>query len=165
MTENLLSIVVPVFNEASTIRQVVASIMEVKIPLRKEILVVDDGSSDGTRGTLNELAETFAELVVLVHPVNRGKGAAIRTALAHATGDVVIIQDADLEYDPRLYPQLLAPILDGKSDVVYRITFRWQRASSCFVFLALHGEQVFDASIEHADKLKSHRHGGWVQGF
>ena len=87
-------------------------------PLEKEVIVVDDGSRDGTRDLLRELAGRMP-IRVLYHPQNRGKGAAIRTALAEATGDVILIQDADLEYDPAEYPKLVAPILRGETNVVY----------------------------------------------
>jgi dolichol-phosphate mannosyltransferase len=87
----------------------------------KEIVVVDDGSSDGTSAALDELANH--EVRVVHHPKNRGKGAAIRTALEHVSGDLVIVQDADLEYDPNNYPQLIAPIVEGKTTVVYGTRF------------------------------------------
>jgi glycosyltransferase involved in cell wall biosynthesis len=119
-----LSVVIPVFNERATIQQVLERVAGVDLP--KEILVVDDGSSDGTREILDRLAADWQhadELRYFKHPVNRGKGAAVRTALENITGDVVIIQDADLEYDPREIPGLLEPILDGRADVVYGSRF------------------------------------------
>ena len=122
----LLSVVVPIYNEVSTIQQVVDTIREVPVPT--EIILVDDGSTDGTRGVLESL-QGDPHTTVLLHPQNRGKGAAIRTGLARANGDVVVIQDADLEYDPNEYPLLLLPILDGVADVVYgsRFSSRSQR--------------------------------------
>lgn len=118
-----LSIVIPVYNEVATIAELVARVRAVDVGLEKEILLVDDGSSDGTRDVLQKLGADQAELKVLFHEVNKGKGAALRTGFAAATGDILLIQDADLEYDPRQYPQLLQPILDGHADVVYGSRF------------------------------------------
>lgn len=119
----LLSVIIPVYNEAGTIVQIVRKVTEA--PYQKEIIIVDDGSSDGTKELLKNLEETggIPNLKILFHEKNRGKGAAIRTALKIASGDIVLIQDADLEYDPVEYPNLLAPILEGKADVVYGSRF------------------------------------------
>jgi len=130
-----LSIVIPVYNEAATIRWIVDLVRSVDVGLDKELLLVDDCSRDGTREVLQEMATALPEVEVLYHEVNRGKGAALRTGFAAATGDIVLIQDADLEYDPREYIRLLAPILEGHADVVYgsrflgggahRVVFYW----------------------------------------
>jgi len=119
-----ISIVIPVFNEEKTIAAVIEKVK--KAPLHaagaaREIVVVDDCSSDGTRGVLK--SAEGPEVKVIVHEVNKGKGAALRTGFAHCTGDIIIIQDADLEYNPDEYPVLLAPIIDGDADVVYGSRF------------------------------------------
>lgn len=114
-----LSIIIPVFNELATIMPLLSRVQAV--PLEKEIIVVDDGSRDGTREAL--LARGDVQVRVFLHPVNRGKGAAIRTGLGQVTGDVVAIQDADLEYDPADLPRLVAPIATGEADVVYGSRF------------------------------------------
>lgn len=118
-----LSVLIPAFNEAKTVAQVLDQVRQVDVaPLEKEIVVVDDGSTDGTREVLEQ--ECQGDGFVLVrHPHNQGKGAAVRTAMGHATGDIFLIQDADLEYDPREYPVLLKPILEGRSEVVYGSRF------------------------------------------
>ena len=113
-----LSVIIPVFNEVGTILTVIEKVRAV--PFDKEIIVVDDASEDGTRELLEKCGDGIR---VLYHSTNQGKGAAIRTALPHVTGDIVIIQDADLEYDPSEYPHLVAPILEGKADVVYGSRF------------------------------------------
>ena len=110
-----LSVVVPTFNERRWVRELIRRVRAV--PIAKEIIVVDDGSTDGTRETLRELEG--AGLCVIYQPVNRGKGAALREGFKHVTGDVVVIQDADLEYDPSEYPRLVQPILEGRADVVF----------------------------------------------
>jgi glycosyltransferase involved in cell wall biosynthesis len=115
-----LSVVIPVYNEAATIANLIDRVRAVPIP--KEIIVVDDCSSDGTADVLRGLAAAD-DLTVMFHPVNRGKGAALRTGFQAARGDVVVVQDADLEYDPQEYPKLLAPIADGRADVVYGSRF------------------------------------------
>lgn len=134
----LLSVVMPVYNERETIQEIIARVREVDIP--KEIVIVDDGSKDGTRDILrNEVAGQFPEVKIFFHKRNRGKGAAIRTAIAHATGDYILIQDADLEYDPREYHRLLEPLIDGRADVVFgsrflggphRVCFFWHRVAN-----------------------------------
>ena len=115
-----LSVVIPVYNEAATIAHLIERVRKAPIELPMELIVVDDASSDGTRAILEQLAaEGPSDLRLLTHPVNRGKGAAVRTGLASVRGEIVLIQDADLEYDPRDYPLLLEPILEGQADVVY----------------------------------------------
>ena len=130
-----LSIVIPVYNEAATISQIVDLVRSVDVGMEKEILLVDDCSRDGTREVLEKMAKGSSDLQVRFHEVNQGKGAALRTGFGAATGDVVLIQDADLEYDPKEYPRLLQPIVDGHADVVYgsrflgggahRVVFYW----------------------------------------
>jgi glycosyltransferase involved in cell wall biosynthesis len=115
-----LSIVVPVYNERNTIEEVLTRIREVKFD--KEIIVVDDGSTDGTREILQSLPPTDG-LSIVLQPANRGKGAALRRGFREARGDIVIVQDADLEYDPRDYAHLIEPIERGAADVVYGSRF------------------------------------------
>jgi len=115
----LLSIIIPAYNEVDFIGDVIRRVQET--PYEKEIIIVDDGSVDGTRDILKNLKEP--NITVVLQEVNQGKGAALRAGFARAKGDIVIIQDADLEYDPRDYPKLLEPILEGKADVVYGSRF------------------------------------------
>jgi glycosyltransferase involved in cell wall biosynthesis len=117
-----VSIVIPVYNERSTIREILMRVQAVKLRISKEIIVVDDFSRDGTRDILKKLR--MPNLKVFYHEMNRGKGAALSTGFSRATGDIVLVQDADLEYDPKEYPSLLAPILDGRADVVYGSRFQ-----------------------------------------
>jgi glycosyltransferase involved in cell wall biosynthesis len=125
MAENFqkLSILMPVFNEVRTVEEIIRRVRAAdSCGLEKEIILVDDASTDGTGDILKKLSQ-HSDLKVFAHPYNRGKGAALRMALEHATGDIVLIQDADLEYDPTDYPKLLRPILDGRADVVYGSRF------------------------------------------
>ncbi|MGL4463035.1 MAG: glycosyltransferase family 2 protein [Planctomycetia bacterium] len=115
-----LSVAIPVYNEIRTIRTILEKVRAV--PIRKEIVLVDDFSTDGTRDILRGM-EGEPDLVVRFHEKNQGKGAALRTAFKHCTGDVVVIQDADLEYNPAEYPRLIQPIIDGRADVVYGSRF------------------------------------------
>lgn len=117
----VLSVVIPVYNEHRTIHEILNRVRAV--PINKQIIVVDDCSQDGTREILQRLAERESGLTVVFHEVNQGKGAALRTGFRHATGDVVIVQDADLEYEPEQYPHLLQPIVEGKADVVFGSRF------------------------------------------
>lgn len=118
----LVSVVIPCFNERRTIDSILQKVMAVQLGHDLEIVVVDDASSDGTRDYLASV-DGVQGIRVLFHEVNKGKGAALRTGFAAASGEVIIIQDADMEYDPNEYPKLLAPILDGKADVVYGSRF------------------------------------------
>lgn len=115
-----ISILIPVYNEHQFIREIIARVQAVDFcGLAQEIILVDDGSTDGTRAILDALEQEKPELKIYKHSQNMGKGAALRTALHFATGDIVIIQDADLEYDPRDYPELIQLILEERADVVY----------------------------------------------
>lgn len=116
-----LSILIPVYNEKATVLELLRRVREITLPVDKEVIVVDDGSSDGTVELLKQVSPKEAR--VIYHPKNLGKGSALRTAIEKATGDFIIIQDADLEYDPCDYPAMLGPLLDGRADVVYGSRF------------------------------------------
>lgn len=116
-----ISVIIPAYNEVGTVEEIVSRVQAVDI--EKEIVIVDDASTDGTREKLIGLEASQDNLRLIRHDYNRGKGAALRTGFQHATGDIIIIQDADLEYDPREYSRLLEPILDGRADVVYGSRF------------------------------------------
>ena len=139
-----LSIVIPVYNEKSTLSEILRRVVEVKIPLEKQIVLVDDYSTDGTRELYDDLTAAHADvdLTVEMHDRNRGKGAALRTGFAAATGDIVLIQDADLEYNPRDYPRLLQPILCGDADVVYGSRFVGSEAHRVHYFWHLIGNRL-----------------------
>ena len=122
---HLLSVIVPVFNERVTVAEVLRRIRAVELPVEIEVIVVDDGSSDGTDKVLAALGDSTVR--VINHPQNRGKGAAIRTGMGAVRGDLVLVQDADLEYDPADWTKLLDPILKGKARVVYGSRFTGER--------------------------------------
>lgn len=137
-----ISIVIPVYNEVKTIDEIIRRVQQVDV--KKEIIIVDDGSIDGTCELLKEISQSQENVKVIFHNCNQGKGAALRTGFATVTGDVIIIQDADLEYDPREYTKLLEPILDGRADVVYgsrflggphRVLFFWHYIGNRFLTL------------------------------
>ncbi len=141
-TDYVLSVIMPVYNEARTIVEIIERVRAIEIP--KEIVIVDDGSADGTREVLRDKVEgQYPDVKVYYHDRNQGKGAAIRTAIEYCTGDYSIIQDADLEYDPKEYYVLLAPILDGRADVVFgsrflgggahRVHFFWHRMANAML--------------------------------
>lgn len=137
-----LTILIPVFNEARTIRDILAQVDAADAAgLAKELIIVDDGSTDGTREALELLSGLRASCRVLFHAQNMGKGAALRTALTYATGDIVLIQDADTEYDPKEYPDLIAPILAGRADVVYGSRLRGGKPVRDFSLLYLWGNR------------------------
>jgi len=120
-----LSIVIPVYNEKPTLEEIIRRVVAVDVGMDKEIILVDDGSTDGTRDLYDRIRAGYPDglIRVYLHEKNQGKGAALRTGFARATGDIVLVQDADLEYDPKDYRRLLAPILDGRADVVYGSRF------------------------------------------
>jgi glycosyltransferase involved in cell wall biosynthesis len=173
-----LSVVIPVYNEVKTIKEIVSRVQAVD--LEKEIVIVDDWSTDGTRELLQEITLSHENIRVLYHDRNQGKGAALRTGFAGATGDIVIIQDADLEYDPREYPVLLEPILDGRADIVYgsrflggphRVLFFWHYLGNKFLTLLSNAltnlnltdmetcYKVFRREVLNDIQLKSNRFG------
>ena len=137
----LLTIVIPIYNEKETIASIIAAVRDT--PFRKEIILVDDGSTDGTREIIQQLK--FPDVRVLLHEKNMGKGKALQTGFTQANGDIIMIQDADLEYDPAEYPILLKPILQGRADVVYgsrfqgagahRVLYFWHYAGNKFLTL------------------------------
>ena len=173
----LISIIMPVYNEKRYIEEIVGRVL--KTDIQKEFIIVDDFSTDGTREILNGLSKGN-NIKVILHEKNMGKGAAIRTALKVVSGDVVIIQDADLEYDPREYPRLLEPILDGRADAVFgsrflggphRVLFFWHYMGNKFLTLLSNilsnlnltdmetGFKAFRADVLKSLTLKSDRFG------
>lgn len=138
-----LSVVIPIYNERATLKRVVDKVLSV--PIEIELICVNDGSNDGTREVLSELQIQYPQMKVLLQPKNMGKGAALRRGIQEATGDYVIIQDADLEYNPDDYPLLLEPLIENKADVVYgsrflggrphRVLYFWHSAGNWFLTL------------------------------
>jgi glycosyltransferase involved in cell wall biosynthesis len=135
-----LSIIIPVYNEKDTIEEVIRRVKEIDVGMEKEIVIVDDGSEDGTQDVLKNLESP--ETKTFFHTRNQGKGAALHTGFSNAHGDIILIQDADLEYDPAEYPKLLKPILDGRADAVYgsrflggphRVLFFWHYVGNKFL--------------------------------
>lgn len=140
-----LSIVIPIYNEAETIDEIIRQVLAVDVGLERELVLVDDCSRDGSIDKLKALQQKHPDWKICFHKENRGKGAALRTGFAEASGDIVLIQDADLEYDPRDYPRLLGPMLDGHADVVYgsrfqgggphRVVYFWHYCGNRFLTL------------------------------
>jgi glycosyltransferase involved in cell wall biosynthesis len=173
----LLSVIIPVYNEAKTILQILEKVQNT--PYEKEIIIVDDGSVDGTRDQLKNV--DASNVKIFLHKTNRGKGAALQTAMQQATGDVLIIQDADMEYDPSDYPKLLEPIENGKADVVFgsrflgagshRVLFFWHSLGNRFLTLMANmlndlnmtdmetGYKVFTREVHQAIRIRSNRFG------
>jgi glycosyltransferase involved in cell wall biosynthesis len=172
-----LSVIIPVFNEVNTIANIVQRVQKVKY--KKEIIIVDDASRDGTKDILQKLRK-HKEIKVFYHNANQGKGAAIRTAIENITGDIVVIQDADLEYNPADYPDLLEPIIDGRADVVYgsrflggphRVLFFWHYIGNMLLTLFSNmmtnlnltdmetGYKVFKSDVIANIQLSSNRFG------
>ncbi len=118
-----LSILMPVYNENDNVGKIIARVLKVKLPIQKELIVVDDCSNDGTKERLKKLQKKY-KFQLFFHEKNKGKGGAVKTALNHATGDFVIFQDADLEYSPEDYPVLIKPLIEGNADIV--LGSRWQ---------------------------------------
>jgi len=140
MNNMKLSIVIPCYNERETILNLVNAVRASPVA-DKEIIIVDDCSSDGTRELLRETVESMVARVIY-HEVNKGKGAALRAGFQHATGDIVVVQDADLEYDPQEYPVLMKPILDGKADAVFGTRFQGGDAHRVVYFWHMVGNRV-----------------------
>jgi glycosyltransferase involved in cell wall biosynthesis len=140
-----LSVVIPVYNEVKTLEEIVKKVSDVDAGLEKELVLIDDCSTDGTRDILRKMKEAGNDRKILFHDRNQGKGAALRTGFKAATGDIVVIQDADLEYDPNDFKILLGPILDGHADVVYgsrflgggphRVVYFWHSVGNNFLTL------------------------------
>ncbi len=138
-----ISVVIPIYNEKDTIREIVDRVSSVDVGLQKELVLVDDFSTDGTRDILAELEKAHPDWKFVYQEENRGKGAALQAGFQHATGDCVIVQDADLEYDPNDYKALLGPMLSGHADVVYgsrflgggphRVLYFWHSVGICFL--------------------------------
>jgi glycosyltransferase involved in cell wall biosynthesis len=152
-TVRKLSVIVPVYNERNTLVEILRRMRQVRLPegIDREIIVIDDGSSDGTREVLKQLGDSTVRVVM--HEKNRGKGAAVRTGFAHATGDYVLVQDADLEYDPDDWPRLLNPVLRGKARVVYGSRFTGERRNMLFLhwvgnrFLSLMTNLLYNTTL------------------
>jgi glycosyltransferase involved in cell wall biosynthesis len=147
-----LSIVIPVYNERNTIKEILRRVKQVDLgDLEREIIIVDDNSQDGTRNILAMEEDSITR--VIYHPQNRGKGAAVRSGYKAATGDLIVVQDADLEYDPEDFPKLLEPILKGKAQVVYGSRFTGPRKNMLFWhyvgnrFLALTTNVLFNTTL------------------
>jgi glycosyltransferase involved in cell wall biosynthesis len=179
--EMKLSIVIPVYNERATLEEIVQRVAGVDVGMEKEIIMVDDGSTDGTRDLYDRIKGSHPEGLIRVHlhDKNQGKGAALRTGFSHATGDIVLVQDADLEYDPDDYHTLLKPILDGRADVVYgsrfvggdahRVLFFWHMVGNRMLTLLSNAltnlnltdmetcYKVFRADVLKQIKIKSNR--------
>jgi glycosyltransferase involved in cell wall biosynthesis len=137
-----LSIIIPVYNEARTIDKILDRVDEIDVGMEKEIVLVDDGSTDGTRDVFPALKSKFPNVTVILHEKNQGKGAALRTGLTQATGDVMLIQDADLEYDPRDYHILLQPIVEDRADVVFGSRFAGGGAHRVLYFWHMVGNRI-----------------------
>jgi len=171
-----LSVIIPVYNEVGTILEIISRVKEA--PFEKEIIVVDDGSTDGTRELLKKEGDN--RITMFFHESNQGKGAAIRTAIPHISGDIAIIQDADLEYHPSEYHRLIAPILEGRADVVYgsrflggphRVLFFWHAVGNRIITTLSNiltnlnisdmetGYKVFRAEVLKRTKIESNRFG------
>ncbi|MFC1896678.1 glycosyltransferase family 2 protein [Thermodesulfobacteriota bacterium] len=128
-----LSVVIPAYNEEATIEEIVDSVLSLPLQMERELILVDDASTDRTREKIEALSQ-LDTVTAFYHTVNQGKGAALRTGFRAASGDIVIVQDADLEYDPTDYPRLLQPIVDGKADVVYGTRFSGSQSHRVLYF-------------------------------
>src|SRR5439155_9660466 len=135
------------YNEKNTIEEIVEAVRSAPIE-NKEIIVVDDCSGDGTRAVLEERLSRLVDRIIY-HPVNRGKGAALRSGFAAATGDVILVQDADLEYNPEEYPLLLEPIMSAKADAVFGSRVHGRTTASRYFLLAYVRQQIFDPVFQH----------------